>query len=298
MLPYPKIDPNIISIGPIQIRWYGIMYILGIASSYILIQKQKRARELNLVGPTAQDLIFYLAVGLIVGARLGYVIFYQYRNYDVYLSNPLEIIATWHGGMSFHGGFLGAVIAGWLFCRRRKLPFWAVADCVAVTAPIGLGLGRIGNFINAELYGRVTLVPWGMVFPHAGPFPRHPSQLYEAALEGLLLFILLWRLRQRTFRDGMMVVFFLFFYGLFRFFAEFFREADIQVGYFGPLTMGQILCMSMMLISVGLGLILKKRPETVTGPDTDADTDIEEADGAGAATQPGAARKRHGKEKR
>lgn len=247
MIPYPEIDPDLISIGPIRIRWYGVMYVLGFLAAYFLIQKQKRSKELGLVGPVAQDLVFFLAVGLIIGARLGYVIFYQYHHYVYYLQHPLEIIATWHGGMSFHGGALGALFAGWWFCRRRKLPFPAVADSVAVTAPIGLGLGRIGNFINGELFGRPSDVPWAMVFPDGGPLPRHPSQLYEAFLEGLVLFILLWSLRQKPLRDGMMVAFFLFFYGIFRFFLEFFREPDAHLGVvLGPLTMGQLLCLAMV----------------------------------------------------
>lgn len=260
MIPYPKIDPELFAIGPIKIRWYGLMYVLGFLGAYFLIPRQKRSREIGLQGTVAQDLVFYLALGLIVGARLGYVLFYQFNNYSHYLQNPLEIVATWHGGMSFHGGFLGAVVAGWLFSRRRGLPFWAVADSATVTAPIGLGLGRIGNFINGELFGRPSNVPWAMVFPEGGPLPRHPSQLYEALLEGLVLFILLWVLRQRSFKDGMMVVFFVFFYGVFRFVIEFYREPDPQIGLLlGFLTMGQLLCLTMVLGAALLALLL---PET------------------------------------
>jgi len=261
MIPYPHINPDLISIGPIHVRWYGIMYLIGFFAAYLLIQKQERSKEIGLVGVVAQDLVFYLAVGLIVGARLGYVIFYQYADYLAYLEHPLEIIATWHGGMSFHGGLLGATLAGWLFCRRRKLPFWVVADSAIVTVPIGLGFGRIGNFINGELFGRPTNVPWAMIFPEGGPVPRHPSQLYEALAEGLLLFILLWRLRQRRFQDGMMVVFFMFFYGLFRFFLEFFREPDPQIGFILTyFTMGQVLCVSMIVLSICLGMYLRRHP--------------------------------------
>jgi phosphatidylglycerol---prolipoprotein diacylglyceryl transferase len=260
MIPYPKINPSIVSIGPIQIRWYGLMYVLGLVAAYFLIQKQKRAQELGLQGTVVQDLIFYLAVGLILGARLGYLLFYQYHDYGYYLQHPLEIIATWHGGMSFHGGFVGAALACWWFCRRRSLPFAAVADSIAVSAPVGLGLGRIGNFINGELWGRTTDVPWAMLFPDAGALPRHPSQLYEALLEGVVLFILLWRLRQRPFRDGMMVAFFLFFYGIFRFFLEFFREPDPQLSYiWGSFTMGQFLCFAMVLTAVGLMWLLNRQ---------------------------------------
>lgn len=251
MIPYPHINPVMIGFGPVQIRWYGVMYVLGFLASYFLIQKQDRARQVGLVGVTAQDLVFYLAVGLILGARLGYLVFYQYNDYMLYLKHPLEIMATWHGGMSFHGGFAGAIIAGWIFSKRRKIPFAVMADSVAVTAPIGLGLGRIGNFINGELIGRPSTMPWAMVFPDGGPIPRHPSQLYNFLGEGILLFIVLWSLRQRRFRDGMMIVFFLFFYGIIRFTLEFFREPDPQVGYLlGYFTMGQFLCLSMVLASL------------------------------------------------
>ena len=214
MLQYPKINPTIIEIGPLKLRWYGLMYVLGFLSCYFLIGKQRRARKLDLVGSRLQDLIFSLAIGLIIGARLGYILFYQFSNYLFYLQHPLEIIAIWHGGMSFHGGLIGAVLAGFIFCRRRNLPFWEAADVVIVTAPIALGLGRLGNFINGELFGRPSAVPWAMVFPTGGPEPRHPSQLYEAALEGLLLFLVLWVLKDRSFKPGTMVCLFIGGYGI------------------------------------------------------------------------------------
>ncbi len=258
MIPYPRINPDVFSIGPLHVRWYGLMYVLGFLAAYFLVQRQDRSRQMGLVGNTAQDLIFYLAIGLIVGARLGYVVFYDYNEYLTYLQNPLEIIATWHGGMSFHGGLLGSVVGCWWFCRRRHLPFWAVVDSVTVTAPIGLGLGRIGNFINGELLGLPTNVPWAMVFPDGGPLPRHPSQLYEAILEGPVLFFLLWYLRKKEFQDGMMIVFFLLFYGVMRFFVEFFKEPDPQMGYlFAYLTMGQLLCLAMIIASGLLALFLR-----------------------------------------
>jgi phosphatidylglycerol:prolipoprotein diacylglycerol transferase len=263
MIPYPNIDPDLISIGPIRIRWYGIMYVLGFIASYFLICRQKRSREIGLVGNTAQDLIFYAAIGLIVGARLGYIIFYQYNDYAYYLQHPLEIIATWHGGMSFHGGLIGAVLTGWIFTRKRGLPFLAVADSTIVTAPIGLGLGRLGNFINAEILGRPSDVPWAMIFPGGGPLPRHPVQLYESFGEGLILFAILWTLRKRSFRDGMMVVFFLVFYGAIRFFIEFFREPDPQIGFILQyITMGQILCLSMIIAGTLLAFWLRGREPT------------------------------------
>lgn len=261
MISYPHINPVLLSIGPIQIRWYGIMYILGFLTAYLLIQKQERARQVGLIGTVAQDLVFYLAVGVVIGGRLGYIIFYQYNDYMLYIKHPLEIIATWHGGMSFHGGFLGALIAGWVFSRVKEIPFSVLADSVAVTTPIGLGLGRIGNFINGELVGRPSTLPWAMIFPDAGPVPRHPSQLYNALVEGLVLFLLLWNLRKRGFRDGMMGVFFLLFYGTFRFFLEFFREPDPQVGFLlGGLTMGQILCFAMIVTAGLLAVFIQRRP--------------------------------------
>lgn len=266
MIPYPHINPDVIAIGPLHVRWYGLMYVMGFLAAYFLVQRQDRSRQMGLVGATAQDLIFYIAIGLIVGARLGYIVFYDYNEYLTYLKNPLEIIATWHGGMSFHGGLLGSVIACWWFCRRRSLPFWAVVDSVTVTAPIGLGLGRIGNFINGELLGLPSNVPWAMVFPDGGPLPRHPSQLYEAILEGPVLFFLLWFLRKREFRDGMMIVFFLLFYGVIRFVVEFFKEPDPQIGYlFAYFTMGQLLCIAMILASGLLAIFLRHdRPNEKT----------------------------------
>ncbi len=260
MLKYPHINPHIVSIGPIKIRWYGVMYILGFLAAYILIPLQKRSREIGLNGKNLQDLIFYLALGLVIGARFGYLLLYQYPNFGYYLHHPVEIIATWHGGMSFHGGFIGTILAGYLFSKRRNIPFWATADSVAVTAPIGLGLGRIGNFINSELYGRVTHVPWAMIFPNSDGLPRHPSQLYESFFEGLVLFVILWKLRKKERQDGMMVVLFLALYGFFRFFIEFFREPDPQIGFIaGFFTMGQILCIAMIILATILYLCIKKR---------------------------------------
>jgi len=261
LLPFPNISPELIEIGPIKIRWYGIMYALGFLVCGFLIGRQERARNLGLQGAMLQTLILYLAVGLVIGARLGYVILYQYPNFIDYLRNPLEIIAVWHGGMSFHGGLVGSLLAGILFCRRYHLPLWEVGDTAIVTAPIGLGLGRLGNFINGELYGRPSTVPWAMVFPTGGPLPRHPSQLYEAALEGILLFVILWKLKNRSYRPGAMVCFFLAGYGLFRFVVEFFREPDPQIGLFwGIFSMGQALCLAMILAAVILWLVLPKGP--------------------------------------
>jgi phosphatidylglycerol---prolipoprotein diacylglyceryl transferase len=259
MIPYPNTNPDLFRIGPIHVRWYGLMYALGFLASYFLIRHQEKSNPIGLSQRKIQDLMFYLAIGLVAGARLGYIVFYQYMNFPDFVHHPIEIIAVWHGGMSFHGGLIGTVVAGWWFCRRKALPFWAVADRVIVTAPIGLGLGRIGNFTNGELYGRVTGLPWGMIFPEGGPLPRHPSQLYEAFMEGVVLFILLWFLRKKFFRDGMMIGFFLIFYGTFRFFLEFFREPDLQLGFIlGPLTMGQLLSSAMVGAGLVVGLVLRR----------------------------------------
>jgi phosphatidylglycerol:prolipoprotein diacylglycerol transferase len=237
------------------------MYVLGFAAAYFLILKQRRAQRLGLKGAVLQDMFFYAAIGIIVGARLGYILFYQLSSFSDYLQHPLEIIAIWHGGMSFHGGLIGALLAGILFCRRRGLPYWEVADAVTVTAPIGLGLGRLGNFINGELFGRATEVPWAMVFPSGGPMPRHPSQLYEAALEGLLLFIILWKLKDREFRPGTLVSVFLVGYGVIRFILEFFRQPDPQVGLlWNFLSMGQVLCLAMIIAGFILYRFLPRVP--------------------------------------
>ena len=260
MIPYPHISPDLIRFGPLHIRWYGMMYVLGFLASYFLIPRQERSRAIGLTGSVRDALIFSLFIGLITGARLGYILFYQYNNLADFLRHPLQIIAIWQGGMSFHGGLIGCVVAGWLFCRKWKMPFWAVADSVVVTAPIGLGLGRIGNFINGELFGRPTKVPWAMVFPQGGPVLRHPSQLYEAFMEGAVLFTLLWVLRKRAFPDGMMIAFFLIFYGIFRFVLEFFREPDVQLGFIlGPLTMGQLLSMAMIGSGLLIAFLLSRR---------------------------------------
>lgn len=259
MIPYPHINPDIIQIGPLHLRWYGLMYALGFLASYLLIPRQERSRMIGLQGPRVDSLMFYVFIGLITGARLGYILFYQYHDLVDLLRHPIQIIAVWQGGMSFHGGLVGSVIAGWVFCLVKKMPFRAVADSAIVTAPIGLGLGRIGNFINGELFGRPTDVPWAMVFPQGGPLPRHPSQLYEVLMEGAVLFVLLWILRKKSFPDGMMIAFFLFFYGAFRFVIEFFREPDPQLGLIlGPLTMGQLLSAIMILTGVVLHFILRR----------------------------------------
>jgi phosphatidylglycerol---prolipoprotein diacylglyceryl transferase len=254
---YIFIDPILIEYGPLRISWYGLMYVFGFLISYFLVLYQIRKRDFGLSKGDVENLFFYLIIGLAAGARLGYVLFY---NLNMYLHDPLEIFAIWHGGMSFHGGLIGVVIVGVLFSWKNKKSFWKIADLLTVTAPIGLALGRIGNFINGELYGRVTQVPWGIVFPQGGPLPRHPSQLYESALEGFVLFAILWRLKDKKIPEGAVLAFFLIFYGLFRFFIEFFRQPDVQLGFvLGPFSMGQILCFLMILVGALLFAYLKRR---------------------------------------
>lgn len=251
------INPILIEVGPFRLSWYGLMYVLGFAASYFLVRYQMKRKDFGVSKLEIENLYFYLILGLVIGARLGYVLFYDLA---MYLADPLEIFAIWHGGMSFHGGLIGVLIVGILFCWKNKKSFWKIADLIIVTVPIGLGLGRIGNFINGELFGRVTEVPWGMIFPKGGPLPRHPSQLYESALEGGLLFLILWYLKDKKLPDGSLLGIFLILYGAFRFFVEFFREPDVQLGYIlGPFTMGQVLCSVMILGGVCLMIYLKKR---------------------------------------
>ncbi|MGE5238225.1 MAG: prolipoprotein diacylglyceryl transferase [Chloroflexota bacterium] len=255
MLPFPQVDPEIVRVGPLSVRWYGVMYLLGFAASYLLVKYQVRKKGVPLAKDTIESLYSYLILGLLVGARLGYVLFY---NLFHYLHHPLEIFAVWEGGMSFHGGLIGSILAGIVFCKRFGVGFWRLSDLVIVTTPIGLALGRLGNFINGELYGRITDVPWGMVFPSGGPLPRHPSQLYEAFLEGVVLFTILWLAKDRVRKPGTLTALFLMLYGSFRFAVEFFREPDAHLGFVaGPFSMGQLLSTAMAL--TGLMLLAWRR---------------------------------------
>jgi phosphatidylglycerol:prolipoprotein diacylglycerol transferase len=247
---YPQIDPVLIHLGPLQLRWYGLMYIFGFIISYVVIMDVCRRRKLPMTKTEVEDLITYCILGLVLGARIGYCLIY---NPSYYLSNPLKIFAVWEGGMSFHGGLIGLIITGAIFSVSRKKAFLMLADFGALGATPGLFFGRIGNFINAELYGRVTNVPWGMVFPNGGPLPRHPSQIYEALSEGALLFIILYLVSRKVNIHGILFGVFLACYGIMRFVLEFFREPDPQLGLIiGPFSMGQVLCM----IMVGAGLTL------------------------------------------
>lgn len=258
MITFPEIDPVLFQVGPLAIRWYGLMYLLGFGASYLLIRHLSRLRNLAISKEGVSDLLFYGVLGVVLGGRLGYVLFY---NPSQYLSRPLEIFAVWQGGMSFHGGLLGVIAASVFFCWRRKLPMLLTGDILVTSATIGLGLGRVGNFINGELWGRVTEQPWGVVFPGAGPMPRHPSQLYEAFLEGLVLFLILYFLHRRRAAAG--VPFFCFFvgYGLFRFLVEFVRQPDAHLGFlWGGATMGQLLSLPMILFGlIGCGWLYRNK---------------------------------------
>jgi phosphatidylglycerol:prolipoprotein diacylglycerol transferase len=255
MIAYPQIDPVALSLGPLKVHWYGLMYLAGFLGGMWLGKVRARKPGSNWTTDQVNDLVFYIAVGIILGGRLGYVLFYDIgSNFDLYVADPLRVFKVWEGGMSFHGGLLGVIISMALFGRKTNKRFFSVADFTAPLVPIGLGAGRIGNFINGELWGKVTDVPWAMVFPGAGPLPRHPSQLYEALLEGVVLFLILWMYSSKP-RPLMSVSgLFLICYGVFRFLVEFVRLPDEHLGYlaFDWLTMGQILSLPMIL----LGLVL------------------------------------------
>ncbi|MDO8843865.1 MAG: prolipoprotein diacylglyceryl transferase [Methylicorpusculum sp.] len=247
MLNYPAIDPVAISLGPVNIHWYGLMYLIGFAGVWILGKKRAEKPGSPVTPEAIEDLVTYGALGVILGGRLGYILFY---NFNEFLNDPSIIYKIWQGGMSFHGGMLGVFIAMWLFARKQQCTMLQLTDIIAPLAPIGLGAGRLGNFINGELWGRTTDVPWAMIFPGGGPLPRHPSQLYEAFLEGIVLFILLWWFTQKPrpvmAPTGLAVML----YGCFRFFVEFFRMPDAHLGYLALdwVTMGQILSTPMILI--------------------------------------------------
>ena len=260
MLTYPNIDPVIFRIGPLKVRWYGLMYVIGFTASYFLVKKQIEETGNSALGRHFDNLNVVLILSLILGARLGYALFY---NLAYYADHPLEILATWQGGMSFHGALIGLLVGGWIFCRRTGLGFLQTADIYIVTAPIGLGFGRLGNFINGELFGRVSDLPWAMVFPAGGPLPRHPSQLYECLLEGVLLFLLLWPQRKKKWPPGTLLAEFLIGYGLCRILVEFFRQPDPQLGFIVSwLTMGQLLSSVMVLTGlVSLVILAKRKPD-------------------------------------
>ncbi len=256
-LPFPDFDPVLISVGPFAIRWYALAYIVGILAGWLYARALIRNERLwggkaPLTVGDFDDFVLWVTLGIIVGGRLGYVLFY---NPAYFAANPLEALQLWKGGMSFHGGFLGCVIAVMAFARRRGIPILSLGDIVCGVAPIGLFLGRIANFINAELWGRTTDVPWAFEFEGPGSLPRHPSQLYEALLEGAVLFVVLaWLIRGGALqRPGTILGAFCLGYGLARTICEFFREPDAQLGFlWGGLTMGMLLSLPLMLAGVVL----------------------------------------------
>ena len=263
MLIHPQFDPIALSLGPLAVRWYGLMYLAGFVAFLLLGRRRAATQPWHGLKPAAlDDLLFYGVLGVIVGGRLGQVLFYEPA---YYLAHPLEIFAVWKGGMSFHGGFLGVLAAMALCANKRGLSFWQVTDFIAPLVPIGLGLGRVGNFINGELWGRVVAnptapdLPWAMVFPFVDALPRHPSQLYQALGEGLLLFLLLWWYSGRQRARGTVSALFLIGYGSARWIGEYFREPD--PGVFGQsylVSMGQWLSLPMIVVGVYLFLRWRK----------------------------------------
>ena len=250
-LVFPSIDPVIFSVGPVSVRWYGMMYLVGFIAAYLLAQK--RLSQTNWNRDQLSDLLFWSFVGVILGGRLGYVFFYQF---GMFLDNPLYLFKIWAGGMSFHGGLLGVLAALFWQAKKMQTTFLQLGDFVAPLVPIGLGAGRIGNFLNAELWGRTTDVPWAIIFPNAGSVPRHPSQLYEFALEGVVLFVILWLFSAKKRPVGATSGLFLLGYGSFRFFVEYFREPDAHIGLYQlGFSQGQLLCLPM--IALGLALIIR-----------------------------------------
>jgi phosphatidylglycerol:prolipoprotein diacylglycerol transferase len=260
MLTYPNIDSLAFSIGPLKVHWYGLMYLFGFIGAWIYGVQRSKREDLDWTRKQVEDVIFYGALGVILGGRLGYTLFY---GWDVFIDDPVSIFYIWKGGMSFHGGMLGVFLAMFIYARKSGKAFFEVTDFIAPWVPIGLGAGRIGNFINGELVGRVADadLPWAMVFPFVDQLPRHPSQLYQALTEGLLLFIILWWYSSKP-RPVMAVSgVFMICYGGFRFTTEFFRTPDAHLGFiaFDWLTMGQLLSLPMIIVGVFLFYLAMKK---------------------------------------
>ena len=271
ILTYPKINPVLISIGPFSVRWYALAYIAGILAGWyyariIIASKRLWGGPAPFTVTDFDDFIIWITLGIILGGRIGYVLFY---NLGYFAANPLEIFALWTGGMSFHGGVIGCIVVTVLFALRRGIPVLSLGDVTLAVAPIGLFLGRLANFINGELWGRPTDVPWAMVFPSGGPFPRHPSQLYEATLEGLLLLVVLGVMVRfgALKRPGVVTGTFAVAYGIVRIFCEFFREPDPQLGFlWGGLTMGMLLSIPLILAGLlVLGIAFIRQPIVKNG---------------------------------
>lgn len=255
MIEYPNIDPIAISIPTpfdfeIPIRWYGLMYLIGFAAAYYLATRRAGRDEFQLTREQLGDMLFYCALGVIFGGRIGYMLFY---NFGALVDNPFNLFKVWQGGMSFHGGLIGYCLACYLFGRKINKSVWTLWDFSTPIVPIGLGAGRIGNFIGGELYGRTTDLPWAMVFPRSDGLPRHPSQLYQAMLEGVVLFIIIWWFTSKRRPQKSAAGLFLACYGTFRFIVEFAREPDAHIGYLAWdwLTMGQLLSLPMVMCGIG-----------------------------------------------
>ncbi|MGF1725953.1 prolipoprotein diacylglyceryl transferase [Photobacterium nomapromontoriensis] len=251
-LTFPSIDPILVEIGPLAIRWYGMMYLIGFMFAMWLANRRADKPGSGWTRDQVSDLLFAGFLGVVLGGRIGYVLFY---NFDLFLDNPLYLFKVWTGGMSFHGGLIGVITAMFWYAHKHNRTFFNVADFIAPLVPFGLGMGRLGNFINGELWGRTTDVPWAMIFPTGGPLPRHPSQLYEFFLEGVVLLIILNVFIRKPRPVGAVSGLFLFGYGSFRFIVEYFRQPDAQLGLFGGwISMGQIL--SLPMVVAGLLIML------------------------------------------
>ncbi|MGR8948445.1 MAG: prolipoprotein diacylglyceryl transferase [Gammaproteobacteria bacterium] len=263
MLRFPNLDPVAVSLGPIEIHWYGIAYLVGIGLGWLYLLAIKARSPLNWDNDKVGDVVFYAAIGAVLGGRIGYTLFY---NFPQTVAKPLSIFAVWEGGMSFHGGVIGFIVAIYLFARKYKFRFLGVTDYLVCAVPSGLLFGRIANFVNQELWGAPTQLPWGVVFTHpaAGGLARHPSQLYEAILEGLVLFVILRLLSAARHPIGILSSSFLFFYGLFRFLVEFIRQPDDHIGYLagGWLTMGQVLSTPMIIFGLLLAIFALKNNDS------------------------------------
>ncbi len=248
---FPAISPIIFTIGPLAVRWYSMAYLFGILIGWFLLKRNVQKNNLKLTSENIEDLVFYITLGVILGGRLGYVLFY---GQSMYWHHPLQVFAIWHGGMSFHGGILGVILALWYFSHKIKYPFLGLTDVVVLYAPIGIFFGRLANFVNDELWGRPTDVAWAVRFPNGGYVPRHPSQLYEAMTEGLLMFLVLnwlWRYQSVRSKTGTVSAVFAVLYAVFRGSMEQFRQPDAQLGFiFGTITMGQILSLPLLVAGV------------------------------------------------
>lgn len=262
MLIYPHMNPVAFQVGSLRVFWYGIMYLLSFLLGWILIAYRVKKTHSAWSSQQIADLIFYIAIGVVAGGRLGYMLFYDFSDF---IHQPWIILKTWEGGMSFHGGLIGVILAITIFSKKHHRPWFSISDLIAPIVPIGLGAGRIGNFVNTELMGRITHIPWGMIYPGGGPFPRHPSPLYEFFFEGVVLFLILWffslKPRPRMAVSGL----FLVNYGIFRCFCELFRQPDPQYGFIFSnwLTMGQLLSFPMIIIGIILFITAYVNPRQI-----------------------------------